>query len=323
VQSLTRANSYFIDTTYAAGLCECFDPAHPLTRADDLKWKQAISDYAREVFGVFGSECGREWAIPHSDFFEGLTGVGGTYYHDKNLLPKVGGTVVPLFELVYRDTIAMYGKYGYDPKRAAEYVLHHLLIGRPLHYHNVPAHLYWKASKPDSSTDLATNAAVFVRGDGGWTDGLHPFDRFVKNTHEILSPLNEITATLPMTRHEFVTRDPTVQRTVFGTGKKAVTVVVNRGPGDWTVASELGGEVRLPAYGFLVESPEFVAFHATRWGGRNHDVSTLFTLRSLDGRSLAKSRRVRIYHGFGPGELVLQGQTLNVGRGTTWTGLPR
>ena len=74
VKKLCDANSYFIDTTYAAGLQECFDPAHPLTRADDMKWKQALSDYAREVFGVFGSECGREWAIPHSDFFEGLTG---------------------------------------------------------------------------------------------------------------------------------------------------------------------------------------------------------------------------------------------------------
>ena len=31
VKKLTGANSYFIDTTYAAGLSECFDPRHPLT----------------------------------------------------------------------------------------------------------------------------------------------------------------------------------------------------------------------------------------------------------------------------------------------------
>jgi hypothetical protein len=144
VKKLTSADSYFIDTTYAAGLQECYDPRHPLTRADDLKWKQAISDYAREVFGSFGSECGREWAIPHADFFEGLTGVSGTYYHDKNLLARLGAVPVPLFEMVYRDCIAMYGKYGYDIHRSAEYVLHHVHIGRPLNYHSVPSHLYWK-----------------------------------------------------------------------------------------------------------------------------------------------------------------------------------
>jgi len=124
VRELTNADSYFIDTTYASGLQECFDPAHPLTRADDMKWKQAVSDYARQVFGIFGSEDGREWAIPHSDFFEGLTGVEGTWYHDKNLLKETGGVSVPLFELVYRDCIALYGKYGFDISKSADYVLY-------------------------------------------------------------------------------------------------------------------------------------------------------------------------------------------------------
>lgn len=44
VQQLTHASAYFIDTTSAAGLSECFDPNHPLTRSDDMKWKQALSD---------------------------------------------------------------------------------------------------------------------------------------------------------------------------------------------------------------------------------------------------------------------------------------
>src|SRR5262249_52336404 len=55
VKSLCNADAYFIDTTYAAGLQECFDHSHPLTRWDDMKWKQAISGYARDVFGIFGS----------------------------------------------------------------------------------------------------------------------------------------------------------------------------------------------------------------------------------------------------------------------------
>lgn len=451
VRRLTGADSYFIDTTYAAGLQECYDPQHPLTYADDMRWKQAISDYARELFGSFGSECGREWAVPHADFFEGLTGVSGGYYHDANLTARLGAVVVPLFELVYGDCIALYGKYGYDPARAADYVLHHVLIGRPLHYHNVPPHLYWKSGSgapeplalrvraadvvsagprqfrityewavgkavpqnwrvfvhftdrtrtirfqndhdpsaptsqwpvgivrqgpftvavppgvdgtfdvrvglfqpsdgaravffgaqnddrscrigrlevaddrvtfepaPEAATETAGDPALFLRGDHGWTAGLHSFDRFVKNTHEILSPLNELTAAVGMTRHEFVTPDRMVQRSVFGEGKSAVRVVTHRGFGDWTVRSELGGEVRLPSGGFLVESPTFVAFYATRWGAHDYPDGALFTLRSMDGRTLSKSRQVRIYHGFGSDELAFRGETLRVPRQAVW-----
>jgi len=444
VKALTNANAYFIDTTYAAGLQECFDPAHPLSRADDMKWKQELSDYARSVFGVFGSECGREWAIPHSDFFEGLTGVSGRYYHDEGLPGRLGAAVVPLFELVYRDCIAMHGKYGYDPRRAAEYVLHHALIGRTLNYHGVPAHLYWK--RPEEGAPLAvepvaaelraagarefsvsyrwrvkapprkdwrvfvhfTDASdairfqndhdpspptskwaagevvqgpfavkvpeglagtfqlriglydpqggsraalegpqdgafrttlgrlsvspaglafepeppraredaaaqgVFVRGDGGWAEGLHLFDRFVKNTYELLSPLNEITSRMQMTSHEFVTPDRLVQRSVFGAG--AVQVVVNFGREPFTVNSKRGRDVVLSRYGVLVESDEFAAFVALSWGGLRYESPAFFTLRSLDGRPLDRSGKVRVFHGFGDSRISLGGTTRTVAR---------
>jgi hypothetical protein len=307
VKKLCGANAYFIDTTYAAGLQECFDPAHPLTRADDLKWKQALSDYAREVFGVFGSECGREWAIPHSDFFEGLTGVSGGYYHDSGLPGKLGATVVPLFELVYRDCIAMYGKYGYNPQRAAPYVLYHISLGRPLNYHSMPRHLYWKSQSPSPAAPIpaAGDPALFTRAEGGWAEGLHPVDRFIKNTCEVLCPLNELTARLPMTRHQFLTPDRKVQRTVFGEGTGAVEVVVNSGAAAYVCSSRLGGQVELPPGGFLVESPAFVAFHASSWAGRRYDALPLFTLRSLDGQPLSESHRVRVYHAFGSNQISL------------------
>ncbi len=66
----------------------------------------------RELFGLFGSECGREWALPHSDFFEGLVGVSGQYFH--NLKPEsLGAKVIPFWEMVYHDCQICYGKYGY------------------------------------------------------------------------------------------------------------------------------------------------------------------------------------------------------------------
>ena len=310
VKQLTGANSYFIDTTYASGLQECFDPKHPLKRQDDIKWKQALSDYAREVFGMFGSECGREWAIPHSDFFEGLTGVEGRSFHDANMPGKVGGIPIPLFEIVYRDTIAMFGKYGFDIGKSTDYVLSHLVIGRPMHYHEVPPHLYWKdgskdAVKKDGPTADAKDPALFTRADGGWAEGMHPLDRFIKNTYEILSPIHELTAELKMTSHQFLTQDRKVQRSVFGDGKQALAVTVNGGLTNFSCESPLGGRVILPPGGFVAESPEFAAFCALNFRQIQYEAPVLFTLRSLDGKPLKRSKMVRVFHGFGDNRIAL------------------
>ena len=56
----------------------------------------------------------------------------------------------------------------------------------------------------------------------------------------------------------------------------------------------------LPANGFLVTSPAFVAFHAKRYNGIDYDPTALFTLRSLDGLPIPTSKQIRVFHGFGP-----------------------
>ena len=310
VKTLTGANSYFIDTTYAAGLLECFDPKHPLTKTGDMQWKQALSDYARQMFGSFGSEDGREWAIPHADFFEGITGVSGASFAAKTLLSDTGGVAIPLFELVYHDAIAAYGKYGYDAARATEYVLQHMILGRPLNYHNVPNHAYWNgapAPEPAAPPANGKDPALFVRAEYGWAQGMHPADRFMKNTHELLSPLNEITGKMRMTRHEFLTAGRKAQRSVFSDGTRTVEVVVNMGDAPLPWKSKLGGAIELPVYGFLVESPDFVAFRAQTWSGRHYSAAPIFTLRSLDGKPLAESRRIKVFHASGDAELQFRG----------------
>ncbi|MCD6338734.1 MAG: hypothetical protein J7M29_05065 [Verrucomicrobia bacterium] len=447
VKALTDADAYFIDTTYAAGLQECYDPRHPLTRLDDMKWKAALSDYARGLFGIFGSEDGREWAAPHADFFEGLAGVSGRHFHNARLIDETGGAPVPLFEAVYHDCVAVYGKYGFDPARAADYVLWHILLARPLHYHSVPAHLYWqernygdrgaaqaepagfealgdrrfrltyrwKASRPVSkdyrvfvhftdktgkilfqddhapprpasqwlpgrvieetrevrAPEAAGDAfeiriglfdprsgrraalagkgrldgedrlrlgrvtlrngaaafeplaprgpaedaeAVFVRGEGGWAAGLHPFDRFVKNTYEILSPWNELTAMQLLESCRFLTPDGRVRESRFGRGENAGRAVINQGPGDWVCASRLGGKVVLPPKGFLIETPTFIAFYARSWGGLRYADPPLFTIRSLDGKPLGRAAKVRVFHGFGDPRLAWRGGARRIPR---------
>ena len=100
-----------------SGPRECADPNHPIGRNDDIAWKIKLSDESRKLFGLFGSECGREWALPHSDFFEGLVGVSGKYFH--NLKPEsLGAKVIPFWEMVYHDCEICYGKYGYSANQA-------------------------------------------------------------------------------------------------------------------------------------------------------------------------------------------------------------
>ncbi len=326
VKELFDPNAYFIDTTFASGLFECYDKSHTLTLGDDMRYKQELCDYARSLFSIFGSECGREWAIPHSHFFEGLGGVNGRYFH--SLEPSsLGGRVIPLFEMVYRDCIAVYGKYGYAYDSAAEYVLHHIVIGRPLHYHSWGTQafdwgrgLYWMKGPKDKPSGWPYDASCFIRADNGWADRMCAVDRFIKNTHEILSPLHEITAETTVTRHEFLTPDFKVEHAVFGGN---VDVVVNKVSGFvWYVSryteyihtSKMGGQVLLPPFGFVIESPTFVAFHALSWDGVEYNEPVLFTIRSLDGKPIDKSKRIRVFHGFGDQRLKLRGRIHMVSR---------
>jgi len=102
-----------------------------------------------------------------------------------------------------------------------------------------------------------------------------------------------------MSNFEFLTPDHRVRRTVFGSGSKAVRVTVNMGTDHFTTESD-HGPVELPANGFLIECPEFVAFYALNWNGLKYPSPAMFCVRSMDGKPLNKSRRIRVFHGVGP-----------------------
>jgi hypothetical protein len=164
-----------------------------------------------------------------------------------------------------------------------------------------------------SGSDLLVRSP-FTRGENGWAEDLHPMDRFIKNTCEILGPLNEITSRTQMTGHEFLSADRAVRRTTFGEGSSRVGVVVNVGAAPFQCSSPSGGTVLLPANGFLVESPTFVAFLASSWNGQQYEVPAMFAVRSLDGRPITRSHRVRVYHAFGSDKIRLGKSTFTVAR---------
>ncbi|MCP4263394.1 MAG: hypothetical protein GY774_38690 [Planctomycetes bacterium] len=294
--------SYFIDTTYAVGPRECFDPNHPVDRNTDIAWKVRLSDYAREVFGIFGSECGREWALPHSDFFEGLVAVSGKYYH--NLKPEdIGATVIPFFEMVYHDCQICYGKYGYQAQKAAECVAHHVLCARPLYYHSFQDHLYWQSDHSKTNENSQSDISCYTRSDNGWAENMHPMDVFMKNTYEILGPLHRVTAHDVLRQLEFLNKDHTLRQAIYGQGKNATRIIVNFGKEEARVTSELGADVVLPPWGFVIEGPRFTAFHALRWNKEQYPDGALFTLQTKDDKDLKNSNHIRVFHAFGPENL--------------------
>ena len=95
---------------------------------------------------------------------------------------------------------------------------------------------------------------VFARGP------LNPTDQFIRNTYEILSPLNRLTALMPMTDHRFLTADHKVESTTFG---DSVHITVNYGATPYNT-----GTAELPRWRFVIESPKWSACYATSYRGQ-------------------------------------------------------
>jgi hypothetical protein len=167
---------------------------------------------------------------------------------------------------------------------------------------------------PREGLPATGDPALFTRADNGWAAGMHSMDRFVKNTYEVLSPLNELTSRLPMSCHKFLSDDRKVQQSIFGEGRASYSVVVNTGQTDYIWMSPLGGEAVLPPNGFVIEGPRFVAFHARTWNNLRYSQPPVFTLRSMDGRPLNRSRQVRVFHALGDSTIRVRKEIRTVQR---------
>jgi len=204
------------------------------------------------------------------------------------------------FELVFSDAIPMltHQSERLGPDNPEQFLDHILYAEMPVYRFGV--HRYWTDPALDFQPPAGSEARlIFARGER-W--GL--YDRFIKNTYEVLSYLNRVTATLPMTDHRFLTPDRMVERTRFGDD---VEITVNYGAADYAA-----GDAVLPQFGFLVKSPSLIAFRARKYGRVDYEDPPLFVLRSLDGQPLAVSRQVAVYHGFGDRRLDFQGRVVEI-----------
>ncbi len=82
---------------------ECYNPDHPVTRADCLRYRGMCMDFIRSTGGVVSSEEPADWSIPHVDL---------VHHGPYPLLPDPGhgpatGIPIPLFSLVYHDALLL------------------------------------------------------------------------------------------------------------------------------------------------------------------------------------------------------------------------
>jgi hypothetical protein len=278
-----------------------------------MYYKQGISYYARDIFGMFGSECGQEWALPCAEWFEGITGVSGDYYHTFKL-DDIGAYPLPIFEMAYHDCVVAHGKYHYDFSEAAEYVTHHASIGRTLniHFYQQEKHRYWEYREKDEAPYTGgPDKAMYTRGHNGWGGDLCLLDRFIKNTYELLAPLNLITTHERITSVKFLDGSFKVRETLFG---NAARIITNQSASDFAFDSESYGIITLPPYGAFIECDAFIGFSALSFGGHKWDSPVLFTLTAADGNPLSQSREIRVFHGFGDDKLLFRNVELSVVR---------
>jgi hypothetical protein len=86
-----------------------FNPEHPCTRTESMKYRAAVLNWVRANLGIVGTEDAADWTIPYVDYatsrFNRNPGSG-------NDASSAGAIEVPLYELVYHDAVVTTGGGG-------------------------------------------------------------------------------------------------------------------------------------------------------------------------------------------------------------------
>jgi hypothetical protein len=227
----------FLDTTTASPWRECYNPAHPLTRSQDRKYKMALLDFCgKDMKQVVGTETGIDASVPYADYYEGMMSIapyrlpnaGYEMMAYKTPTPdflkfQVGHFYrIPLWELVYHDCTVADWYWGDSSNKAPE---------------------VW--DQRDLFNILYGTPPLFMFDRSRWEKD---HARFVQSYRNVC-PLVRRLGYDEMTAHDFLTPDHAVQRTRWRSG---VEVVVNFGDTPQTLPD---GRV-VKAGGWLVRDPK-------------------------------------------------------------------
>jgi Glycosyl hydrolases related to GH101 family, GH129 len=204
----------FIDTVSATAWRECYDPAHPMSRADDRDWRgKLLAVSSRECGLVTGNEDCIDELVPYVHFNEGKLSVNPYRMYD----------VVPDLE-----------KYRPPHPEFLKYQVGHYFRAPlwELVYHDcVVSHWYWsdynnKVPEVWDQRDLLNilygTPPMWVFDNTIWA---RYEDRFIQCYKNVV-PVAAKVGYEAMTSHRFLTEGHTVQESVFADGTR---VVVNFG----------------------------------------------------------------------------------------------
>jgi hypothetical protein len=204
----------YCDTTTAVQLYENWDPAHPMTRAEDEQRRVALLRHLRDRGMVVGSEVGCDFGVPVVDW-------------SPSPRTRTPGESVPLWALVFHDAhIGFSTALGHDPDVTA------------------PLTDADRAAFRRGLLDLLVNGLHLghVRITAGNWPRIRPlvaacpeFDAWMART-----------GAAEMVAHEFLDAERVVERVAFANGA-AVTV-------NFAGETREAGGTSLPAHGFVVES---------------------------------------------------------------------
>lgn len=240
-----KYSARFIDTTTASPWRECYNPQHPITRLEDVKYKMALLSFVSDDMGlVTGSENGADCAVPFCDYFEGMMSIG------RGRLPGSGRGVakvpymsptdnfkeyqvgvekrIPFWDLVFHDCVVSTWYWGDASNRIPE---------------------YWH--RKDLFNILYGNMPLFAIRD--WNHWKEYEDRFVESYKNVCTVFEKV-GYKEMLSHRFVTEDKKVQETVFS---ENIRVVVNFSDEEYRLVDE---DYMLPGNGFVVFDNKSVWF---------------------------------------------------------------
>ncbi len=168
---------------------ECYNPEHPVSRVDCLKYRGECLDFIRSKGGIVSSEEPADWAVPHIEL---------VHHGPYALVPNPGrgpamGIPVPLFNLVYHDALLLPWSLGKGAWGIPESDLGYL-------------HGLANAGLPYLSLGPGEEELVRVR---------------------TMSALHKRVGLLEMTNHEFLDKSFRKQRTTFADGTK-ITIDLDR-----------------------------------------------------------------------------------------------
>lgn len=252
-------NARFLDVTTACGLRECYDRAHPHTRAEDRDARCRLARYvSADLKLVLGGEHGRWWGVPFYDYFEGMQSGNRTSWPAGH----VGINLPEKREDIGRE----YWTYGVGHQRRVP--LWRLVFGdcavSTWYWGDSTGHLY------KAAPDVADRQDCFNLLDGTvplfWVSQPYGFKwadpdlrlRLLQSYY-VTCPVAEQTAFAEMTDLRYLSDDRAVQQSRFAGG---VTVTVNFGDKPFTAAVGKSTYV-LPTCGFLAVGKDLLAFRAT------------------------------------------------------------